>query len=173
VDSLSRTGPGDAVQPQSNGTGPLRRRSFASSSRGGCAALTQRHRAAPSMQLHFVQPERRRSLDPTVLGRSADTAPFRLTEAASIASLSMLRLGAAASTGWCCSLELAQSKKASLTKPTLFSCFLTATRHCRSLELVQSKKASHAKPIDFYYRSKRTRRRCDPATDSGAGVRVE
>jgi len=59
------------------------------------------------------------SLDQTVLHRSVNAALLRLTKSASIASLSMLWLGAAASTRWCCNLELVQPKKASRAKPTV------------------------------------------------------
>ena len=67
------------------------------------------------------------------------------------ASLSMLWLGAAASTGWCRSLELAQSKKASPVKPTIFPASLprpgaVVIGWCRSLELAQSKKATFRIP---------------------------
>src|SRR5690606_23427476 len=85
------------------------------------------------------------SLSRTAPGRYADAALLCLVEAVFIASLSTLRLGATATTGLCCSLELVQSKKASRAKPTVSYNF-TATRRRRSLELVQSKKASRAKP---------------------------
>lgn len=76
----------------------------------GSAASTQRDRG--NLQSFH-------GFDPTGPGRSVDAAPFRLVEAASIASLSTLRLGAAATTGLCCSFKPAQPKKALRAKPTI------------------------------------------------------
>lgn len=136
-------------QLQSNGTGSLRRRSFALSSRGGCAASVERYRVTLSMQLRFVQPERRRAastkrhcaapstrlcfvwLSPPLLLHSAccDQVPLRLLDYAAVLNL------------------------LSLKRPSVRSlqsyCNFTATRRRCSLELVQPKKASRAKPTVF------------------------
>ena len=61
VDSFSRTGPRDAVQPRSNGTVALRQRGSISSNQVRRAASVQRCCAAPSMQLCFVRSSPQRS----------------------------------------------------------------------------------------------------------------
>ena len=101
-------------QLQSNGTGAANLQSC-----GQLQSNGTRRRCVDAALLRLVEAAVQPRPNGAVLLRR-----FRLIEAASIASLNMLRLGAAAPTGLCCSFEPAQSKKVPRTKPTLFSASL-------------------------------------------------